>query len=281
MFSMTLESVADLTLSRYQFRSHARTFLGNAGGFSGARLWKLESPFKPLCLKAWPAKYSLDHLIRVHRWMRSARASGLAFVPEIQVATDGSSVQEVGGHCWDLIEWMPGRANFRERPSADRIAAACVALAKLHEGWCQIEIQLGPCPAIHRRLKALKDWDTLLASGWAPKFEFGESNDIGSLAKNAWVQLPTMLGKIPRLLEPYAGQKFILHPCICDIWHDHILFEEDSVSGIIDYGSMRIDSPAADLARLLGSLAGNDEPLFAPALTPTGRFEKSRHPIRC
>ena len=48
-----------------------------------------------------------------------------------------------------------------------------------------------------------------------------------------------------------------LQPCIRDVWHDHILFLGDSVSGIVDYGAMAVDTVAGDIARLLGSLVGN------------------------
>jgi homoserine kinase type II len=42
------------------------------------------------------------------------------------------------------------------------------------------------------------------------------------------------------------------------VWHDHVLFSGDAVSGLVDYGSVRIDHAAVDLARLLGSLVGDD-----------------------
>src|SRR6202023_1230336 len=47
-------------------------------------------------------------------------------------------------------------------------------------------------------------------------------------------------------------------PCVCDVWHDHVLFEGDTVSGLIDFGGAKVDSVAVDLARLLGSMAGDD-----------------------
>src|SRR5262249_53343693 len=49
-------------------------------------------------------------------------------------------------------------------------------------------------------------------------------------------------------------------------WHDHVLFTGNAVTGIIDYGSVRHDHPAVDLARLLGSLAGDDGDLTAAGL---------------
>jgi homoserine kinase type II len=52
-----------------------------------------------------------------------------------------------------------------------------------------------------------------------------------------------------------AGEvQVLLQPVLRDIWSDHLLFEGERVSGIIDFGTVRIDEPAADLARMLGSL---------------------------
>jgi homoserine kinase type II len=58
-----------------------------------------------------------------------------------------------------------------------------------------------------------------------------------------------------------------LQPCLRDIWHDHVLFQGDRVSGIIDVGSMRPDTVATDIARLLGSLCGKDRDGWTKGLT--------------
>ena len=47
-------------------------------------------------------------------------------------------------------------------------------------------------------------------------------------------------------------------PCIRDIWHDHVLFQGDEVSGIVDFGALQSDHVACDISRLLGSLVGGD-----------------------
>jgi Ser/Thr protein kinase RdoA (MazF antagonist) len=44
-----------------------------------------------------------------------------------------------------------------------------------------------------------------------------------------------------------------------DIWHDHVLFTDHNVTGIVDYASVRMDHVAVDLARLIGSLVGDDK----------------------
>ena len=52
-----------------------------------------------------------------------------------------------------------------------------------------------------------------------------------------------------------------MQPCLRDIWHDHVLFSGDVVTGIIDFGAIDFDTPATDIARLLGSLASTPVPL--------------------
>jgi homoserine kinase type II len=49
-----------------------------------------------------------------------------------------------------------------------------------------------------------------------------------------------------------------LQPAIRDIHRDHVLFTGDEVTGLVDFGALRIDTPLADLARLIGSLASDN-----------------------
>ncbi len=63
--------------------------------------------------------------------------------------------------------------------------------------------------------------------------------------------------------------------CLRDVWHDHILFVGDKVTGVIDYDAMEIETPAGDVARLLGSLAGEDETMWRMGLAA---YEELRTP---
>ncbi len=63
--------------------------------------------------------------------------------------------------------------------------------------------------------------------------------------------------------------KVPIQPCIGDIWHDHILFLGDGVSGLVDFGGMRADTVAGDIARLLGSLVADDPAVGKPVWPPT------------
>src|SRR5688572_27876594 len=86
-------------------------FLGNRGGFSGARLWRLESTAGTFCLKAWPADGpTRQHLTWIHGLLGQARQRGLDFVPQAAPTSDGSTVVEFADRLWDASTWLPGDA---------------------------------------------------------------------------------------------------------------------------------------------------------------------------
>jgi Ser/Thr protein kinase RdoA (MazF antagonist) len=57
-----------------------------------------------------------------------------------------------------------------------------------------------------------------------------------------------------------------LQTCIRDLWYAHVLFDNSQVSGIIDFGSIGVDSVATDLARLLRSWIAEGSADFTEAL---------------
>jgi Ser/Thr protein kinase RdoA (MazF antagonist) len=239
------------------FRQANRIALGNRGGFSGARLWRLETPAGNFCLRAWPpGDPTPERLQSIHDLMRRARESGLGFVPAVITRVDGATVAHATGHLWDITTWMPGAADFHARPTRPRLEAACAALGLLHRAWAPVESRTGHCPAIQRRLDAYHQWRRHCEAGWRPLPMPGDP--IQPVAARAWRVLRRRLEDVPRALSPVAGIALPLQPCLCDIWHDHVLFEGDAVSGLIDFGSVKLDHVAVDLARLLGSMVGDD-----------------------
>jgi Ser/Thr protein kinase RdoA (MazF antagonist) len=243
-------------LRRYpSIRPHdSPTALGIRGGFSGARLWRVSATTGAYCLRAWPpGDPTPERLTWIHELMWQARRADLDFVPALATTDQGTTWVAHAGRLWDLTTWLPGRADFQDQPTSVRLEAACTALARLHLVWASVAPAIGPCPGIGRRLEIAHDWLGLLKSGWQPPR--GEREDpIQPCAERAWYLLPSLLEAVPRVLAPWTERILPLQPCLCDIWHDHVLFDGDVVIGLIDYGSIKIDHVTVDLARFLGSM---------------------------
>lgn len=277
---MTAESV--LSLYPPPVAGARWTPLGRAGGFSGSRVWRGEATDgRAFALKAYPPDADAGRLAQVHRWMSAARTAGLDVVPTVEPCRDRRTVAVSGGVVWDVTTWMPGRADFHAEPTDAKLLAAVEAVARIHAAWADpratgVPPREGPCPAVERRWRVLNTWQELVRSGWRPRFEPGDP--VRPHAEAAWDRLPRVLPDLLPRLAAWLGRRVPLQPCLGDLWHDHILFAGDRVAAVIDYGAAKLDHPAADLARLLGSLIPDDARRTAVALGAYSALRPLPHP---
>jgi Ser/Thr protein kinase RdoA (MazF antagonist) len=280
---MTLETDARHVLAAYpsDCQPTERHFLGSAGGFSGAQLWRLTTPRGKLCLRRWPQEYpSVDQLEFMQAVLWHVDQEGFDLVPVPLETRQRAGYVEQGGHLWELTPWMPGTADFHLHPSPQRLSAAMQALARFHQAAASFplpeaeEVSLG----IQARLARLRE----LAG------EKRASLLALAAASNRWPELAARgrrLGELfvaaSRTVENSLAQAVELRapllPCLRDIWHDHVLFVGDQVSGLIDFGAMRPEVVAADVSRLLGSLAADNAQAWTIGLSS---YEKVR-PLSC
>jgi Ser/Thr protein kinase RdoA (MazF antagonist) len=150
-------------------------------------------------------------------------------------------------------------------------ARTCRALAELHASWVQGPPQAGVCPAITRRLDRIRQWRILVRSGWQPAFEAMPDDPVHPWAERAWKCVRSHVEQLPRRLAAWLDRPLPLQPCLCDVWHDHVLYEGDAVTALIDYGAVKPDHVAVDLARLLGSLVGDHDELRKAGLCAYAR----------
>jgi Ser/Thr protein kinase RdoA (MazF antagonist) len=232
------------------------TALGNHGGFSGARLFRVEAPAGAFCLRAWPPDISSPRLHTIHSLIRRATDAGVDFVPRVVPTAAGQPFVAAADRLWELTDWMPGAATFHRDPTPERLRTACTALARLHRAWSEPNPRRAVCPAVERRLAAARDWLALTSAGWRPAPD--PSDPVAPCVGHTWDLLRRRIPEVPALLDPWLRRPVALQPCLCDVWHDHVLFTGDRVSGLVDFGSVKVDHVAVDLSRLLGSLVGGD-----------------------
>ncbi len=237
-------------------RPEAWTPLPNdRAGFSGSRIWFEEKA--GLVLKAIPVDgKSIPELAQIHRWVEIAKEVGIETLPTILRSIHGTSTFEFGSHYWVLMTKSPGRADFRDDTNDRRLWIIMKELAQLHRIFYARFGTLGPIPGVSRRLAKLDNFSRVF-----DRFDW-RCLEKHSLASNSgWDlvlylsrNLPGQIARAMRDLERLKHYVVPIHPCLCDCWHDHFLFEGDQLTGIIDLDAMKIDHPAVDLARSITSL---------------------------
>ena len=129
-----------------------------------------------------------------------------------------------------------------------------------------------PSPGIEARLLQI-DWlrgsgfDRLVNAVDGAHVRDPNSAELVRLARKLFELYPRVEASFRPKLSAAMNIRVPLQPCIRDVWHDHVLFEGDKVSGLIDFGALKIETVAGDVARLLDSMAGDDLAAWQSGLT--------------
>jgi Ser/Thr protein kinase RdoA (MazF antagonist) len=244
-----------------------------SGGFSGSQIWRVEIAGKPLCLRRWPnSRGEIDCIRFIHSVLSGVYRSGFHLIPLPIPSRSAETFVCNDDHAWELAPWLPGEPDDCQPPqktcSAIRVVAALTALGQFHRAVATTPENRspdGPAPGILQRLEKLIHWKTnglarLVAEikhhrGIWPELADRSAPLIADFRKTADL-VADALRHARRWMVP-------IQPCIRDIHREHVLFEGNHVTGLIDFGAMRPDSCAGDIARLIRSLTGDDEPLWA------------------
>ena len=237
--------------------------LGNHGGLSGTRLWRYPSISGPLAIRLWPSEEKVrSRLERVHVWLD--RLKGLAYIPAPIPDRDGRTLRTYHERFWQVEPWKPGVADLGRPPSLTHLRESFRALAKVHARLDSESIH-GPSPGLVRRLAEIR---ALRAGGLdllAAAIR-GEASEAIREQAGRWIGLARRLaGGIEARVVGSAGRATRLQPCLRDARPDHFLWSGNELTGLVDFGAMDIESPAADLARLLAGWVVEDRGLRSEA----------------
>jgi Ser/Thr protein kinase RdoA (MazF antagonist) len=240
--------------------------LGSAGGMSGAQFWGIESTSGSLVLRRWPGEHpSAEQLRFIHDVLFHAARHGISFLAVPMRTSAGASFHFADGYLWELSPWLKGAADYERSPNPQKLAAAITALAQFHFAVRDFPVPIkakliSSPPAISRRLSRLRELSVRGTGDLSEAIKVDIWPELEPLARRFLATLPRILPRAIGQLKPLSELPLPVVPCIRDIWHDHVLFTGNEVTGIIDFGAMQFDTPATDIARLLGSLIGDDEP---------------------
>jgi Ser/Thr protein kinase RdoA (MazF antagonist) len=249
-------------------------------GFSGAVILCVETEAGPHCLRGWPPEVDTDRIAGLHRLLEHVRSRGIDYVAAAVRANDGRTLVSALGRRWQLEPWLPGRADFRERPSDARLTEAMTALARLHLAMATFEPIGAERPwfgsvaktipaAVSERIDRVEGWTGNALESLRVKIERSpeETPGLSAAARSLVAGFHRSAKRITVELRAARRLRVPVQPCLRDVWHDHVLFVDDAVSGIVDPAAARTDTVAADISRLVGSLVGDDPRGWTVALT--------------
>jgi Ser/Thr protein kinase RdoA (MazF antagonist) len=260
--------------------------LGNRGGFSGAAIWRVKTEQGDFALRRWPiASLPRERILGLHRLLEHLYRDQLDFVAAPIAAGDGSTLITDGGYDWQLEQWKPGVADFHRIPSALRLNAGMHTLARWHLSaerhvpaataaqWFQ-RSAADPSPAIGERITIILQIQEPILQGMATAIATAKPTAIRDQTHRILKLIERRLTQAHRELLAMRDIKVRLQPCLRDVWHDHLLFSGDAVTGLIDPSACRRENVACDLSRLVGSLVGDDRGRWSLALTEYQRYRE-------
>ncbi|MEM8678969.1 MAG: phosphotransferase [Planctomycetota bacterium] len=243
--------------------------LGGAGGFSGAQFWRVSLAAGVFCIRQWPQGSDPARIRWIHDVVRAAAAAGCDWLAAPCETNARVTFVPLNQACYELAPWMPGKADFHEHPSTVRLQQAMRALAQFHQVARESMTNVSPTsdrpPAVQSRIQRIRQLRSGGAHEIAQRLGTGHPLVAPSLARRIVERFQTQSSEIERALAsvPQGGP---LVPCLRDIWHDHVLFTGEEVSGIVDYDALRLDNVATDISRLVGSLVRGDHARWQIAL---------------
>ena len=235
-------------------------------GFSGSRVFTVRRGSGALfVLKNFPPATLATHAAWVHGLMRHLRAAGVGAVPEVSAvrperrsgAGECSTVAvDPEGVLWELVEFIPGSP--RPAPTEAEATTALVGLARLHVAAATLpEAPPRPAqsPGVARRIAqarrlAAAPWHLLATSAGALPNDAVKER----LLRACEIFQTGGGGAALDSLATHEPLPVLCQPVLRDLWSDHVLFAEDGrLAGFVDFHAAGCDTPATDLARLLGS----------------------------
>jgi Ser/Thr protein kinase RdoA (MazF antagonist) len=221
-------------------------------------------------VRAWPEKgLSWDRLRGLHRLLEHVHRHGITQVAVPVATREGRTLVACENRYWQLEPWMPGAADFSRHPTDARLSAALRCLA----GWHQAAATFVPRAAEQRwffsaaaasssgiaeRIEQIDSWTPARCERLRTELARAEWAEFCKIGQRVWQLFLHSAPAIRAELQAARDRRLRVQPCLRDVWHDHLLFTADEVTGLIDPGSCRTENVAADLARLLGSLLGDD-----------------------
>ena len=218
---------------------------------------------------------------------------------------------------WDLMDWLAGES-LSPDATPQFAEAGAAAIASFHRATASLGTSTQVAPAVMSRLKRLRELDDVMPEalrGEASSRLPGQTATprlIDALCLAQSILRPnwrSVAARISHLMNQHVERPTSTQLVLRDVHRDHVLFAHPptkggpstrdgistggrpsvdkrpsftphpEVSGLVDFDAIRVDSPAADMARWAGSFLvsrQDPEPLWQSVLAGFQRQTPSR-----
>ena len=244
-------------------------------GFSGAAVWHVKlSGLGEHALKRLPSGADAARIKQTHCFVQAMREAGAVGLPSFFRWEQAGTLVRFGDHLWEASSWQPGQP-LAVDADIDEIAAGAAAIGRLHR--VAMDAGLGHrrqiAPGVVDRIQRLSSIDLTIARSSESLAQRNTQiapesrttiDRAANLLKQGW---PIVGPGIMDRLMHRANRPIDCHCVLRDVHRDHVLFGNDDWGNdqiqddkirFIDFDAMRIDTPALDLARWVGSFSAGD-----------------------
>jgi Phosphotransferase enzyme family len=218
-------------------------------GFSGARVWRVGTTGGDRAVKAWPQGVTVDRIASVHR----LQAIAAPCVPLLDAIGDATWMVD-GDRIWESASWIPG-APLPVDATLEQILGGIRTITSFHKKVYRVHAAFGIAPAISNRISAARTIEQTIHQ-WSPSSDSSLPSSIQNVLRLAIERTrrdgPRAMRQIQESMRYHAQHPLPLSWCLRDIHREHLL-DDRGQSGIIDLDAVRVDTPATDLSRWLGS----------------------------
>lgn len=239
-----------------------------SAGLSGAGVWQVFSGNNKYCLKCWPAKrFPQQDLELWHKLLEHVYQVGFQKLPRPSVTRSGATAVHAEELLWDLTNWLPGAPYTRQECDEVKLGAMLGSLAEFHLAAATFQSsRVDRSPGLQKRREIVQK-HALRLDELQSVLAAERSHPWQSLLRDLLTETTRVAPTIVRRLYDAAELRLPMQWCLRDVKFDHMLFENNQVSGLVDYGAAAVDSVGGGIARLVGSTIGDRiedwEPLLA------------------
>jgi hypothetical protein len=246
------------------FFHQAKGFEAIGGGFSGTPIFRFSSDSEMWVARGWPC--SEESRNKIENWAKVAlhleqHATELSPwfdcspIPRPvlwQGSLFGSPLAwQVGDQLWTLTKWVPGEALKSECVTYDLLLNYVKQLACLHRLTREMQFSRSLSKGLMERRDHLVSMQTDLSETAPMCSRHPLKSDLSLFFIECADRIRIWLPTIDRL----ANCPWESHWILRDLWRDNLLVDANNLwIHTVDVGASRLDWPAFDFVRLVGSL---------------------------